>query len=650
MKKAKSVGLPLIAATLALGAMSSCNRSEHTAPSEHADHSADGIAEKRATAADPHSFSRPREAVVRHLDLDLVVDFESQTLTGTATYEIEAAPEADEIVFDTRDLEISSVIVTAAGEARQAAFSLSEEQPFLGRALRVELPPAANTVRIAYATSPQAAALQWLGPEQTASGKPFLLSQSQAILARTWVPCQDTPGVRMTYSATLRVPKDLMAVMSAENPTERAVDGVYHFEMPQAIPSYLLAVAVGDLEFRSIDERAGVYAEPSVVEAAAWEFADVPAMMTAAEKLYGPYAWGRYDLLVLPPSFPFGGMENPRLTFATPTIISGDRSLVALVAHELAHSWSGNLVTNATWDDFWLNEGMTTYITGRLMEELYGVEYAQMLAVLGRQDLLATFEEFDPSSPDSHLKLALAGRDPDDGMNDIAYEKGSAFLSTLEAKVGRKRFDEFLRGYFSHFSFKSLDTETFVSYLRENLLAGEANLSQSPDMSDALNLEAWIYGPGLPAGAWTPESAEFDRVEAQITALEQGTEPADLDTGDWSTHHWLHFLRKLPDRTTSAEFAAFDIQWHFNTSGNSEIQSAWFERAIEAGHTDVYPALGEFLLRVGRRKFLKPLYTALAATPQGLSWAREVYGEARGGYHSVSSNTIDEILGWEAGE
>jgi len=639
--KIKCVTSALVAATLALGALSACRHSERTP---------DDTTELNSTVLDPHSFSRPAEAVVRHLDLDLEVDFATRTLTGTATYDIEAAPEADEIIFDTRDLEISSVIVTAADKTREAAFSLSEEQPFLGRALRVELPPAASTVQIAYATRPQAAALQWLTPEQTASGKPFLLSQSQAILARTWVPCQDTPGVRMTYSATVRVPKDLMAVMSAENPTERSDDGVYHFEMPQAIPSYLLAIAVGDLEFRSIDERAGVYAEPSVIEAAAWEFADVPAMMTAAEKLYGPYAWGRYDLLVLPPSFPFGGMENPRLTFATPTIIAGDRSLVALVAHELAHSWSGNLVTNATWDDFWLNEGMTTYITGRLMEELYGVEYASMLAVLGRQDLVATFDDLDPDSPDSHLKLALAGRDPDEGMNDIAYEKGSAFLSTLEAKVGRERFDEFLRGYFSHFSFKSLDTETFVSYLRANLLADEPNLSQSPDMFDALDLEAWIYGPGMPAGAWTPESAEFDRVEEQIVALAQGASPADLDTNAWTTHHWLHFLRKLPGATTSSALAALDAQFGFNSSGNSEIQSAWFERAVKVSHTDAYPALREFLLRVGRRKFLKPLYTALAATTEGLGWAREVYREARGGYHSVSSNTIDEILGWEADE
>jgi aminopeptidase N len=622
-----------MASTLVAGLTTSCQRAVETG---------DDRSELGSGAVDPHSFSRPEEAVVLHLALDLDVDFGSRKLTGTATYDIEVAPGAKQIVFDTRDLEITSVVVGTDAAEQDAVFDLGEEDPFLGRALSVDLPPAARTVRISYATKPQAGALQWLPPEQTASGKPFLLSQSQAILARTWVPCQDTPGVRMTYSATLRVPADLMAVMSAENPTERSDDGVYHFEMPQAIPSYLLAVAVGDLEFRAIDERAGVYAEPSVVEAAAWEFADVTAMIAAAEKLYGPYDWGRYDLLVLPPSFPFGGMENPRLTFATPTIIAGDRSLVALVAHELAHSWSGNLVTNSTWDDFWLNEGTTTYLTYRLMEELYGVEYAQMLSVLGWQDLQTVFEELDPGSPDTHLKLALTGRDPDDGMTDVAYEKGSALLTTLEKAVGRERFDEFLREYFNHFSFRSLDTETFVSYLRDNLLV------QEPALLETLDIDAWIYGPGLPATAKTPESKEFQRVEQQITAFSSGTDAAQLDTADWTTHHWLHFLRKLPERISSEELSQLDAAFGFTASGNSEIQSAWFERSIAAGYREAYPALREFLLKVGRRKFLKPLYTGLAETPDGLAWALDVYAEARSGYHSVSSNTIDGILGWPA--
>ncbi len=636
MKKAKARWRrsAWIGATCVVALTSSCKGREQ--PDQPADSYGIG-----AGVVDPHSFSRPQEVAVRHLALDLDVDFSTRTLTGSATYDIEVAPGASEIIFDTRDLKISSVLVASPVGEQAAVWELGDEIPFLGRPLRVDLPTGSKTVRISYATSPQAGALQWLSPEQTASGKPFLLSQSQAILARTWVPCQDTPGVRMTYSATLRVPKDLMAVMSADNPTERSDDGTYHFEMPQAIPSYLLAVAVGDLEFRPIDDRAGVYAEPSVVDSAAWEFADVSAMMTAAEKLYGPYAWGRYDLLVLPPSFPFGGMENPRLTFATPTIIAGDRSLVALVAHELAHSWSGNLVTNATWDDFWLNEGTTTYITYRLMEELYGAEYTQMLAVLGRQDLEATLEGLDPGSVDSHLKLALAGRDPDDGMNDIAYEKGSALLSTLEAIVGRERFDEFLRSYFRHFSFRSLDTETFVRYLRENLLTDEAGLS------NAIDLEAWIYGPGLPANASAPDSEQFQRVERQIAAFTSGSEAGELETRDWSTHPWLHFLRSLPEQTSAGDLAKLDDAFAFTTSGNSEIQSAWFERSIAAKYAAAYPALNDFLMKVGRRKFLKPLYTALAATPDGLAWAREVYTEARSGYHSVSSNTIDEILGWK---
>ncbi len=637
MSKARASGargrLALTAAVLAFSIVPACRRPE-TPPQ------ATELEGAETKIMDPHSFSRPSEAVVEHLELDLTVDFAARILSGTATLEIDVAPGATELVLDTRGLDISSVELVRPGPVTRADYKLGEETSFLGRPLVIGINDGTEQVRVAYRTRPDAAALQWLSPEQTASGKPFLLSQSQAILARTWVPCQDSPGVRMTYSATIRVPPELLAVMSAENPTMRSAGGVYEFEMPQAIPSYLLAIAAGDLEFRAIDDRAGVYAEPSLVDAAAWEFADVPAMISAAERLYGPYEWGRYDLLVLPPSFPFGGMENPRLTFATPTIIAGDRSLVALVAHELAHSWSGNLVTNATWDDFWLNEGATTYLTYRIMEELYGAEYAAMLEVLGRQDLAATFEELGPASPDSHLKLALEGRDPDDGMNDIAYEKGAALFRSLEAAVGRDRFDDFLRTYFSHFAFRSLDTETFEHYVREHLLDQE--------LADGIGLTDWLYGAGLPADAWAPQSSEFDRVEAQIEALEDGSRPSELDVTDWTTHHWLHFLRKLPAGTTSADLTALDGVFGFNRSGNSEIQSAWFERSIAAGHEEAYPALREFLLRVGRRKFLKPLYTALAATPEGRGWAREVYAEARGGYHSVSSNTVDGILGWGA--
>ncbi len=306
--------------------------------------------------SDPHSHAGRSPARVQHLALDLVVDFDARTLHGRATWQLANPGTAPELVLDSRNLDLEAVAqLDAAGTATPAAFALGPADATLGQALTIALAPGTVAVQIAYRTRPAAAALQWLQPGQTAGTAPFLFTQSQAILARTWLPCPDSPGIRFTYEATVQVPPHLLALMSAENPQRLASDGRYRFRMAQPIPAYLMALAVGDLQFAALSGRTGIYAEPASLAAAVHEFVDLDAMVAAAEQLYGPYAWERYDLLVLPPSFPFGGMENPCLTFVTPTIITGDRSLTSLVAHELAHSWSGNLVTNATWNDFWLN-------------------------------------------------------------------------------------------------------------------------------------------------------------------------------------------------------------------------------------------------------------------------------------------------------
>ncbi|MBG8553942.1 M1 family metallopeptidase [Hymenobacter guriensis] len=592
--------------------------------------------------SDPHSYARPAGVRVRHLTLDLTVDFASRTLAGQATWELERSSEAvAELWLDSRDLHIDAVTLdTPDGPA--TTWELAPADAILGQALRVQLAPGTQSISVRYRTSPGAAALQWLTPEQTAGTQPFLFTQSQAILARTWLPCQDSPGVRFTYEATVRVPPSLLALMSAENPHTRNALGEYHFQMTQPIPAYLMALAVGDLAFAPLSGRTGVYAEPATLPSAAGEFQDLEPMVATAEELYGPYRWERYDLLVLPPSFPFGGMENPRLTFVTPTILAGDRSLTSLVAHELAHSWSGNLVTNATWNDFWLNEGFTVYFERRIMEKLYGRPYADMLQVLGNTALHHTLAELGETSPDTHLRLHLAGRDPDEGLNEIAYEKGDYLLLTLEHLVGRPRLDVFIKEYFTRHSFQSMDTSSFLTYLRRELLDLE------PGLEGQLQLMAWIDQPGIPAVATPVESERFAAVEAARRAWQQGAPAASLVTADWSSHEWVHFLQGLPPKMTPAQVADLDAAFGFTASGNSEILAAWFPHALAAGYAPANAALEKFLLRVGRRKFLVPLYKALLATPDGRHRAQTVYAQARPNYHSVATGTLDALVGLPA--
>jgi aminopeptidase N len=550
---------------------------------------------------DIHSWSQPDRVRVRHLELDLDVHFVRRTLEGSATLHYDCLF-GRELLLDTRDLQIQSV-------ENAAGFELGAADRVLGAPLRIHLLPGATWVRVHYSTSPHASGLQWLDPPQTAGRRhPFLYTQSQAIHARSWIPLQDTPGVRVTFGADIRVPAGLRAVMGAE-----VVDG--HFRMPHPIPSYLIALAAGDLAFRQLGPRSGVYAEPALIDAAVYEFADTERMIAAVEEMYGPYRWGRYDLLVLPPSFPFGGMENPCLTFTTPTILSGDRSLVSLVAHELAHSWSGNLVTNATWSDFWLNEGFTVYVERRVIERLYGPARAEMEAVLGRRELdreLAGLPEADRV-----LHLDLTGRDPDDGCTLVPYEKGALLLRTLEQAVGRDRFDAFLRAYFDHFAFRGITTAEFLEYLRREL-------------PTEVPVDEWIFGAGIPSGAAEPQSDAFRRVEAGWPA----------DTRAWSTEEWLHFLRSQ----NPPDMARLDREFHFTDSGNSEILHQWLLMAVETGYVPGYPKVEEFLASVGRRKFLRPIYSELMKSPEGQALARRVYARARPTYHPIAQATLDAIV------
>ena len=591
------------------------------------------------TIKDPHSFARASEALINHIELDLTVDFDRKVLFGVAIVSFHHSDYASKLVLDSAGLEISNI---ADEHDRPLKYELKPGEKYLGNALEIDIKDAGNKVKIQYNTSGGAAALQWLDPVQTAGKKlPFLFTQSQAILARSWIPVQDSPGIRFTYGAKIKVPKGLLALMSAENPQQKSDDGVYHFTMDQPIPAYLMSLAVGDLEFAAIGPRTGIYAEAAMLESAHWEFAEMEQMLEIAEELYGPYRWGRYDLIVLPPSFPFGGMENPRLTFATPTVIAGDRSLTSLVAHELAHSWSGNLVTNATWNDFWLNEGFTVYFEHRIMEKLYSVSFSEMMAALSQQDLIKEVGDFikQGNGQDTQLKLDLEGRDPDEGVTTIAYDKGYFFLRYLENLVGREKFDVFLTNYFAEHAFSSNDTETFIVYLQNKLFG--TNDIQAPD-----DLHEWIYGMGLPESMPIVDSERFEAVDQVLKLWVENGDPAMLDTEKWSTQEWLQFIRHLPATTTWNDLAKLDAAFKLSDSGNAEILCMWFVLAIRYDYEKAYSALDRFLEITGRRKFLMPLYSEMIKSEKGRQMALDIYTKARANYHFVSRNSIDKLLAW----
>ncbi|MCZ2443279.1 MAG: M1 family metallopeptidase [Flavobacteriales bacterium] len=589
--------------------------------------------------SDPHSFSFPDEARVKHLDIDLKVDFNNKQLVGKAVWQIETAVNAKEIIFDTYGLDIEKV--TLGKNEQSSTYTLSTYDPVLGSALHIPIDSSIKIVSIYYHTTDSSHALQWLEPEQTSGGKNrFLFTQSQAILARSWIPTQDSPGIRFTYTATVHTPKGYLALMSARNPQAVNEDGYYTFEQPYPIPSYLMALAVGVISFESIGERCGVYAEPDILTKAHYELAETEDMLKAAELLYGAYAWERYDILILPPSFPFGGMENPMLTFATPTILAGDRSLTTLIAHELAHSWSGNLVTNASWNDFWLNEGFTVYVERRIMEALYGKNYADMLSVLGYQDLLYALEEIKTSEnlTDGALVLSLDYRNPDDAIGDVAYEKGAALLTTIEQLVGRERFDPFLTSYFKTYAFSSVNTNMFVDFLYSQLL------KKGSEEDKKLNLDTWLHTEKIPNTFIQPVSIRFIETGNEAHAFLAGKAASDLKTSEWTSHEWQYFLRYVSDSLTYDGLNALDKVFHLTQSENAEIAALWYKASIRLNYKPCFPQIEKFLGKVGRRKFLEPLYQALLDNPVTEKWGRGLYQQFRFRYHSVTQHTLDLMM------
>ena len=608
---------------------------------------------------DNHSYANVRQIRTTHLHLDLDVNFSNQTVYGVARHTMQNYG-TDTAIFDMKGLEIQKVTLGKKKE-EETDFIIGQwdKDSILGQPLLVTINSKTTHVNIYYKTTDKTEALDWLSPTLTTGKKhPFVYTQGQAILTRSWIPLQDSPANRITFSADVKVPQDLMAVMSAKNATKRNDKGEYHFTMKQPIPCYLIALAVGDLNYKKLGPNCGVYAEPELLQTSAREFSDLPRMIQAAEKLYGKYRWEQYDLLVLPYSFPFGGMENPRLTFVNPTVIAGDKSLVSVIAHELAHSWSGNLVTNRSWDDFWLNEGFTVYFENRIMEALYGKEISDILALIEFQELQDDLKEIAQSEhpEDTRLKLQLRGRDPDDGLTDIAYVKGAFFLKTLERDAGRERLDNFLNSYFKSFAFKTVSSETFVDYLDEHLLKPHKL---------AFNTNEWIYQEGIPKNCYHISSPRFDEIQSLADRFVKGEnifkrkvrwikikgrkkrrkQVIQLTRDKHIAQEWQAFIRRLPNTITAEKMHEIDYNLHFRSWTNSEIQYEWFIKGIRADYSDIRPAMEKFLLKVGRRKYVAPIYRELAKTPENLAWAKEVFSKASEHYHPVTKITVQEILG-----
>jgi len=590
-------------------------------------------------AKDALSYARPEIARVTHVDLDLTADFKAHVMRGTATLDILARPGAREIVLDDKDLVISR-ITDARG--RPLKWSVGASDDYKGAPLMIEIGTARRIV-ITYRSDPKARALGWLAPALTAGKKkPYLYSQGESINNRSWIPTQDSPGIRQSWSAKITVPSDLVAAMSAERLTPAGIPAArgwhsYRFRMDHNVPPYLIALAVGDLRFQAIDARTGIYSEPSVLAKDAAELSDTGKMVTTAESLYGKYRWGRYDVLVLPPSFPFGGMENPTLTFATPTIITGDKSNVDVIAHELAHSWSGNLVTNATWSDSWLNEGFTTYFENRIDEALYGKERAATLADLSWDDLQRDLK----AAPDA--KATRLHGDPEGVYGELDYTKGSTFLRTIEYTVGRARWDAYLRSYFDRHAFQPQTTAGFLADLRANLIKGDRALEAK------LKLDQWAYGTGLPDNAVHVRSATLAKIDQTLVSVEAGAPIGSIDASHWSTQEWLRFLNGLPRKQSTERLAELDRTLGLSTSSNAYIRSAWLVLAIGNRYDPAIPSIAQFLPSVGRGLLILPVYAALKEQGDwGLPIARKVYATARQGYHPTIDATIDKMLGPKA--
>ncbi|KAL7571749.1 hypothetical protein ACA910_002844 [Epithemia clementina (nom. ined.)] len=611
-------------------------------------------AKKKRIPEDGSSRSNPNEVAVTHLQWELEVDFDESILRAEARYTIRRVDSmAPWLSLDTAKLHIESVTDQTGKELE---WSLHAEEPgkgYLGSQLDIEIPDSVTQVAIKYETSPQSTALQWLHPSQTVGKEyPYVYSQCQAIHARSLLPCQDRPGVKFTYRAKTRVPSWAVCVMGAvqihsfEDDHKFGKVSVWMQDVP--VPSYLIAIAVGQLERKEISSRCALWSEPAIADIAANEFSETEDFLRTAESIAGiSYVWGRYDLLCLPPSFPFGGMENPCLTFVTPTLLAGDKSLVGTIAHEIAHSWTGNLVTNATWDHFWLNEGWTKWFERKIMARIRNDErYIDLDAIGGYKMLRDTVNNKDMPPEWTKLVTNFGDVDPDSAYSIVAYEKGFNLLMALERRVGTDAFEKFFRDYLKNFANSTLTSYDFRDFCMSYFSRHNNNLRD-------FDWDSWFHDPGMP-----PDEPHFDRTwsmeaenlaEAWI-AVDRNGEPApSVSIQSWTSNQKVSFLDTLQILTGNQPLQIGTLnslhkEYGFGESQNAEILFRYCQLALAAEDESILLVVLHFVTSQGRMKFTRTLYRAMFASKKFRNIAKAAFLENREFYHSTTAKLIASDL------
>jgi len=604
---------------------------------------------------EPNTLSNISQVKTTHLHLDWTISFEKKLLIGHVLLDlITLVDNVDKIVLDTSFLDVTN----ASYDGKDVKFSLGERQNTFGSALTVEVPTiekagTAFKLRVDYSTTEKCTAIQFLKPSQTEGKKhPYLFSQCEPIHARALAPCQDSPSIKLTYSAVVTSP--LQVVMSALQTGAKDVgEGLkaYSFEQRTTIPSYLIAIAAGNLVGREIGPRSTVWCEPEVIDAAAWEFTDTEKFIATGEQLLTPYEWGRYDLLVLPPSFPYGGMENPCLTFVTPTLLAGDKSAVDVVAHEIAHSWMGNLVTTQSWEHFWLNEGWTVFIERKITGRMHGEAERQFSSIIGWKALKESVELFGHDSPATRLNTDLTGIDPDDYFSSIPYEKGFNLLYHIEKVVGgAKIFEPYMKAYVEKFASKTVNTEQWKAFLYEYM--EKTHGQEVVDKLNTIDFELWLRGTGMP-----PVDPQFDTTLADACyelahKWDTAREDKDLkhfassDVEKFTATQKIAFLERMTDLEAFPHhlIAKMDELYQFTPIRNADVRARWQQLCLQTSYEPIYPEVVKFVTEQGRMKFVRPLYRLLYKAKNGAQLARDTYLQHRDFYHPIAGQLIEKDI------